>query len=274
MDESDTFLEAPPLETNKGSGNNLAEPSRISSQIEQCTLDAPSKTGHSNSKRRCVEQVMELAAEHKDQNQLDVSDVPPSVIKSRYGRTHKPKIPEDFLPTDKKVAAILGHSPHKSPGKSMGSPVSAAATELAKVCQKGQKLYDIFVKKERRSKGNKEVEKTDKKLITAPSVKSEKPDSDSVIVENAPINIEATSTDEAVLCPENVKAEAESVVADKTCETSEVPACAEKVPGCDWVIGDLAWARVTGYPFWPCMILLDPEQRIFTKTTGECFIAL
>jgi hypothetical protein len=273
MDESDILLEDPPLETSKGSGNNLAEPIRISSQKAECTLDASSKTRHSNSKRRCIEQVLELADKHKDQNQLDVSDVPPYVIKSRYGRTHKPKIPEDFLPTDKKVAAILGHSPHKSPGKSTGSPVSVTPTEVTKVCQKGHKLYDIFMKKERRSKRNTEVEKTDKILIAASSVKSENPDSDSVI-ENPPIKLEATSASEAVVCPENVKVEMESVAADKTCETSEAPACDEKVPGCDWVIGDLAWARVTGYPFWPCMIVLDPEQRIFTKTTGECFIML
>lgn len=265
MDESDAFFEDIPPETTEGSGNNLAEPNRISSKMEGCSLEASSKAQHSNLKRRRVEQVLEAATE--SQNQLDVSDIFPSVIKSRYGRTHKPKIPEDFLPTDKKVAAILGHSPHKSPGKSTGSSVSTTPIELAKVCQKGQRLYDIFVKKERRSKGNTEVGKTDGNLISAPSVKSEKPDSDSVIVENPPVKIEATSA-------ENVNEEVENVVADKTFETTEMSVRDEKVPGCDWVIGDLAWARVSGYPFWPCMIVLDPEQRIFTKTTGECSVAL
>ncbi|PNF15991.1 hypothetical protein B7P43_G04630, partial [Cryptotermes secundus] len=265
MDESDAFLEDLPPETTEGSGNILAEPSRISSKMEECSLDASSKAQHSNLKRRRIEQVLEAATD--SQNQLYVSDVMPSVIKSRYGRTHKPKIPEDFLPTDKKVAAILGHSPHKSPGKSTGSPVCATPIELAKVCQKGQRLYDIFVKKERRSKGNMEVEKTGGNLISTPSVKSEKSNSDSVTVENPPVNTEATPADNTVLSPENVKEEVENVVADKTCETTEVSVSEEKVPGCDWVIGDLAWARVTGYPFWPCMIVLDPEQRIFTKTT-------
>jgi hypothetical protein len=270
MDESDIFLEDLPLETTKDSGNNFVEPSRISSQIEGNSVDATSKTRHSNPKRRCVEQALELATERKDKNEMEVSDVSPSVIKSRYGRTHKPKIPEDFLPTDKKVAAILGHSPHKSPGKSTGSPVSVTPIELTKVCQKGQRLYDIFVKKERRNKGNAEVEKTDRNLIAAPSVTSEKPESDSAIVENPSIKTETTSADEAVLCSEYVKKEVESMVADKTCGTSEVSVCDEKVAGCDWVIGDLAWARVSGYPFWPCMIVLDPERRIFTKTTGKC----
>lgn len=272
MDESDAFLEDVPPETTEGSGNNLAEPSRISSKMEERSLDASSKAQRSNLKRRRVEQVLEATTE--SQNQSDVSDVLPSVIKSRYGRTHKPKIPEDFLPTDKKVAAILGHSPHKSPGKSTGSAVCTTPIELAKVCQKGQRLYDIFVKKERRSKGNTEVEKTDGNLISAPSVKSEKPDSDSVTAENPPVQIEATSADNTVLCPENVKEKVENAVADKIYESTEISVSDEKVPGCDWVIGDLAWARVSGYPFWPCIIVLDPEQRIFTKTTGEYSVAL
>jgi hypothetical protein len=274
MDESDTFLEDPPPKTTKESDNSLAELGRISSKINERSIGASSNAPHSNSKRRHVEQVLELATEHKSENQLEVSDVSPSVIKSRYGRTHKPKIPEDFLPTDKKVAAILGHSPHKSPSKSTGSPASATPIELTKVCQKGQRLYDIFVKKQRRSKGNTEVEKADRNFNAAPNVKSEKPAADSDNVENSPVKTEATSLANAVLCPENVKEEGECVVADKTYETSEMSVCDEKVPGCDWVIGDLAWARVSGYPFWPCMIALDPEQRIFTKTTGECSVAL
>jgi hypothetical protein len=83
-----------------------------------------------------------------------------------------------------------------------------------------------------------------------------------------PIKLEATSA------AENVREGAEFVVTDKTCRSSETSVCEEKVLGCDWVIGDLAWARVSGYPFWPCMIALDPQERIFTKTIGECSIAI
>lgn len=39
------------------------------------------------------------------------------------------------------------------------------------------------------------------------------------------------------------------------------------VPGCEWMVGDLAWARVGGHPYWPCVIAVDPEQNIFTKTS-------
>lgn len=41
------------------------------------------------------------------------------------------------------------------------------------------------------------------------------------------------------------------------------------IEGCEWMVGDLAWARVGGHPFWPCIVALDPIQRIFTKTVSK-----
>lgn len=272
MGENDTSLEEPPPKIINDGDNTLAGLGGIVSKKDECSLDVASKTLHSSKKRRHVEEGLEIASDCVTQNQSDVSSVSPSVIRSRYGRTHKPKIPEDFLPTDKKVAAILGHSPNKSPGKGAGSPLSATPVELAKVCQKGQRLYDIFVKKDRRSKGNTELEKSNRNTnaenLGISNMKSEKPDMENDCVESLPIKLEATST------AENVRGGVESAVTDKTCRSSEISVCEEKVPGCDWVIGDLAWSRVSGYPFWPCMITLDPQQRIFTKTTGECSIAI
>ncbi|KAG5332861.1 NSD2 methyltransferase, partial [Acromyrmex heyeri] len=34
---------------------------------------------------------------------------------------------------------------------------------------------------------------------------------------------------------------------------------------CPWIIGQLAWARVGNFPFWPCMVTIDPESRIYYK---------
>ncbi|XP_018312439.1 histone-lysine N-methyltransferase NSD2 [Mycetomoellerius zeteki] len=34
---------------------------------------------------------------------------------------------------------------------------------------------------------------------------------------------------------------------------------------CSWIVGQLAWARVGNFPFWPCMITVDPESRIYYK---------
>ena len=272
MGENDPSLEEPPPKIINDGGNTLAGLGGILPKKDGCSLDVASKTLHSSKKRRHVEEGLEIASDCVTHNQSDVNSVSPSVIRSRYGRTHKPKIPEDFLPTDKKVAAILGHSPNKSPGKAAGLPVSATPVELSKVCQKGQRLYDIFVKKDRRKKGNTELEKSSRNTNTEnlgiSNVKSDKPDMENDGVESLPIKLEATSA------AENVREGVESVVTDKTCRSSEISVCEENVPGCEWVIGDLALARVSGYPFWPCMIALDPQQRIFTKTTGECSIAI
>jgi histone-lysine N-methyltransferase NSD2 len=105
-------------------------------------------------------------------------------------------------------------------------------------------------------------------------VNSEKPGTDSDNIECFTVKPEATPAYEASLCSENVKEEVQSEVAAHTHKSSEMTVCSEKVPGCDWVTGDLAWAHVSGYPFWPCMITLDPQQRIFTKTSGKWLIVV
>jgi len=106
-------------------------------------------------------------------------------------------------------------------------------------------------------------------ILTSSIAKSEKSGMENDNVECFPVKPEATSAYEAETCSENVKEEVQSEVTDHTCKSSEMTVGNEKVPGCDWVTGDLAWARVAGYPFWPCMITLDPQQRIFTKTSGK-----
>lgn len=40
---------------------------------------------------------------------------------------------------------------------------------------------------------------------------------------------------------------------------------------CQWVIGQLAWARVGNFPFWPCVVTLDPISMIYHKLKGKCF---
>ncbi|XP_029047985.2 histone-lysine N-methyltransferase NSD2 isoform X2 [Osmia bicornis bicornis] len=34
---------------------------------------------------------------------------------------------------------------------------------------------------------------------------------------------------------------------------------------CNWVLGQLAWARVGNFPFWPCVITLDPVSMIYNR---------
>jgi len=40
---------------------------------------------------------------------------------------------------------------------------------------------------------------------------------------------------------------------------------------CKWQVGDVLWAKVTGHPWWPCMVAYDPVLPIFTKVKqGNC----
>lgn len=39
-----------------------------------------------------------------------------------------------------------------------------------------------------------------------------------------------------------------------------------------WQEGDLLWAKIRGYPFWPAMVSRDPFSNLFTKALGEYII--
>lgn len=39
-----------------------------------------------------------------------------------------------------------------------------------------------------------------------------------------------------------------------------------------FVIGDLVWAYISGYPLWPSLITQDPVESIYTKTRSEYFM--
>jgi len=35
-----------------------------------------------------------------------------------------------------------------------------------------------------------------------------------------------------------------------------------------YIIGDLIWSKMTGHPWWPCMVTEDPLQKKYSKITG------
>ncbi|XP_013784275.2 LOW QUALITY PROTEIN: histone-lysine N-methyltransferase NSD2-like [Limulus polyphemus] len=39
----------------------------------------------------------------------------------------------------------------------------------------------------------------------------------------------------------------------------------EKEVPAEWIIGDLLWSKISGHPWWPCMVSFDPIQGIYTK---------
>ncbi|XP_076282492.1 nuclear receptor binding SET domain protein isoform X2 [Lasioglossum baleicum] len=45
---------------------------------------------------------------------------------------------------------------------------------------------------------------------------------------------------------------------------------------CSWILGQLAWARVGNFPFWPCVVTLDPILRVYhrLKATGRSQILM
>lgn len=38
---------------------------------------------------------------------------------------------------------------------------------------------------------------------------------------------------------------------------------------CKWIIGELAWGRVGNFPFWPCVVTLDPVSSVHYKARSK-----
>lgn len=47
------------------------------------------------------------------------------------------------------------------------------------------------------------------------------------------------------------------------------PSRANSPMECSWVAGHLAWARFGNFPFWPCIVTLDPNSLKYHKFIGE-----
>lgn len=38
---------------------------------------------------------------------------------------------------------------------------------------------------------------------------------------------------------------------------------------CEWLVGDLVWSKVSGHPWWPCMVAYDPNLGVYTRMKGS-----
>lgn len=38
----------------------------------------------------------------------------------------------------------------------------------------------------------------------------------------------------------------------------------------DYKVGDIVWAKMSKYPYWPSVICLDPESKIYIKGIVKC----
>ena len=38
---------------------------------------------------------------------------------------------------------------------------------------------------------------------------------------------------------------------------------------CPWILGQLAWARGSSYPFWPCVVTQDPKTLLYYKVQSK-----
>lgn len=151
--------------------------------------------------------------------------------KSRYGRAHKPKISDDFLMTDRKVGAMFGQSPKRSPNNANTSVTTRNAVSSAR--QKARQIHEALRGSSDSSFTSPDVERRGSNNITENTSDQELPNSE----------------------------KAESVIKEYVIKPVGQLGCEPP----NWEAGDLVWARVYGYPFWPALITLDRELQGFTK---------
>ncbi|GLH06500.1 Probable histone-lysine N-methyltransferase Mes-4 [Gryllus bimaculatus] len=210
------------------------------------------------------------------------SETSPAV--SRYGRTHKPKISEDFLPTDKKVGAILGLSPKSR--LSLAHDSSRSSTSPNKAVEKGRIIHELFKEERKSTRGRKpklklsnsshlekklEEKRNESLCEKTLEVKSEVSTSEKakdnhqtqVEVEKSNIvNKGENEVDHEIMSPDVTSSVDDNILSERLGDSLVQIKIGSD---CGWVPGDLAWARVGGHPFWPCMIAVDPHSAVYTK---------
>ncbi|XP_071441808.1 histone-lysine N-methyltransferase NSD2 isoform X2 [Hetaerina americana] len=318
-------------------------------------------------------------------------------IRSRYGRTHKPKpLTEGFLTTDKKVGALLGHSPQSSPRKkdeslrlslksfkkvspvkiSPGEKLKAALESIKKSIVSGSKtatprrvLTKSYVEnggspfrtpksmdavpieseksstipqKVGRTRGrpristdtvkkgctynlpSKRLSRSSNVVATSDKTTSNANDDlparkqichknvdDSTVlkttdaencnaVDSEVVNIkeETSQSDTPVSNGEEMPMaikqefmeEDEEAMAEKESDSGvessatappsepedglhegskEVDPAVPPLSSSEWLVGDLVWSHIRGHPFWPSIVVHEPEQGIYIKNVGK-----
>nr|XP_006812995.1 PREDICTED: histone-lysine N-methyltransferase NSD2-like isoform X2 [Saccoglossus kowalevskii] len=66
---------------------------------------------------------------------------------------------------------------------------------------------------------------------------------------------------------ETVKAGKVAAATKPTAVKSPAPVYEEKP--CEWLVGDLVWSKVSGHPWWPCMVAYDPNLGVYTRMKGS-----
>lgn len=197
--------------------------------------------------------------------------------KSRYGRIRKPKLSTDFVSVDKKSFAVLNNTssyepsgaddtPGKSPEKRKKRPYRRRSTLPPK--PEEPEVKPVI----------KEVEKVS--YITQSLSVDDKVD-DSVNTSSNSPTLKADKDDlfEASISPLNCKdtlktysRKGETFITSST-TVDDTPKVDEQVKTpqishveLNWKVGDVAWAKIGCYPYWPSIVTLEYGSSIYVKS--------
>ncbi|XP_068132273.1 histone-lysine N-methyltransferase NSD2 isoform X2 [Hyperolius riggenbachi] len=159
---------------------------------------------------------------------------------------------EAEVPADSEDGQGVKTPPNSTPTKN-GSP--EIKLKITKTYMNGKPLFESSICGEQGEETAKpeEAESTNKKERKRKSIRFD--------------GAQEKSSDEAPEDPAPAEESIEKPVSDSE-SSHEQKDLDEEIP-CKFSVGDLVWSKVSGYPWWPCMVTSDPVLHDHTKIKGQ-----
>ena len=249
------------------------EPTVISEELTNGEVMTPLVTPVVTRKKKNSSHFREdLSISMNDQKSIETpneTDSEQRLTRSRYGRLQKAKTPNpemitydvkrrssiksnDSVPVspkkgedsskrvvNKEVMDSNESTPrHRKSKRSSGSP-----RESARKRKSNNKLDSVIDQIKGKSNSN------ESEILTASAIKTSK---------KKPVSKESTPQKKCI----ELTGDSTSKIVDRRILTT-IPSQEG-----DYSVGDLIWAKVSGYPFWPCMVSVDPITAVYSKVSG------
>ncbi|XP_024083584.1 histone-lysine N-methyltransferase NSD2 isoform X2 [Cimex lectularius] len=180
---------------------------------------------------------------------------PMNDTKSRYGRSHKPRLSCDFVSTDRKVSQILKVDFDNQMHYFKSTPCNSYRVSKA-------------VMNTPSSSGSGKTKGRPRKLVMEMGAKSDPgPQIQTRLplarkpfpkeLKDRELQAPAPTSTETIPLPLELQLKMEPPDIDDDVD--------DELQTDDLVIGDLAWACVGGFPYWPCAVTKDPFEHVYTK---------
>lgn len=190
-----------------------------------------------------------------------------SATRSRYGRVHKAKTPNPEM-----VAfEVKRRSSIKSNGTDESLEAGSATTPVKTATENAFEAGEL-------QKSAETPKSRNKRKAASPKASAKKRKGRASEENDTNVNAKKDLTTSV----ENVQTSSKSTIKQKKIQLVATESSKfydrdflRKIPEQigEYRVGDIIWAKVPGYPWWPCMISIDPALGIYSKVSGTSYKA-